>query len=95
MNIFTDSPLATRAFFAPKLNSLTDLEIRLNIEADSLQEKLDSLRKNMGSFYGNNCPPEYHEIRIIRKKLSEIETKLIQIRNQNNPEFVQYWNLEK
>jgi hypothetical protein len=49
----------------------------------------------MGSFYGNNCPPEYHEIRIIRKKLSEIETKLIQIRNQNNPEFVQYWNLEK
>ena len=95
MNLFIDSPLATRAFFAPKLQTPTDVETYLNNQADILEEKLDTLRKNMGSFHGSKCPPEYNEIREIRKKLSEIDSKLIMIRNQNNPEFVQYWNLEK
>lgn len=94
MNMFSDAPLATRAYFAPKLKPFSEVEIKLNQEADKLQEKLELLRKNQGSFHGNNCPPEYNEIREIRKNLSKIENELIKIRNQNNPEFVSYWKLE-
>ena len=93
MNMFSDAPLSTRAYFAPKLKSFSEIEVKLNREAAVLEERLDLLRKNQGSFYGNTCPPEYNEIRQIRKKLSTIETELIVIRNQNNPEYVVYWKL--
>lgn len=94
MNMFSDSPLTTRAYFAPKLKPFNEIEIKLNQDADVLEERLDFLRKNQGSFHGNNWPPEYNEIREIRKKLCKIEKELIEIRNQNNPEFVPYWKLE-
>ena len=94
MNMFSDSPLTTRAYFAPKLKPISEIEVKLNQDADVLEERLDFLRKNQGSFHGNNCPPEYNEIREIRKKLCKIEAELIKIRNQNNPEFVVYWKLE-